>query len=85
MYDEGGRSIEDPKKFFYLKEDTGEISQQPFDMIVREQVFKLLKFKGSFSSMIITDYFQDQDDQKDKFFFGASHKVPFYFTYYSCS
>ena len=62
MYDESGRSIEDTSKFFFVSEDTGEMSQQSFDMVIREQVFKLLKFKGSFSSMIMTDYFLNQDE-----------------------
>ena len=51
--------------------------------MIREPVFKLLKYRGSFSNMITSKYFIDPQ-QKNEFFFKASQKVPFYLIYRCC-
>ena len=55
-----------------------------FDMMIRMAVFSALKYRGSFRSMIMSDYYIDES-QASAFHYKASHKVPFYFTYYACT
>ena len=82
-YDEEGRSFQNETKFFFRDEE-GKMKVEPFDMVIRMAVFSALKYRGSFSSMIMSDYFICES-QASAFYFKASHKVPFYFTYYACS
>ena len=53
-FDEEGRCISDKKKYFH--EDENKTSDN-FDELIRDQVYKLLKYRGSFRSMITSKYF----------------------------
>jgi len=50
-FDEEGWCISDKNKSFHLDENN-KIRADPFDEMIRHQVYKLLKYKGSFYSMI---------------------------------
>lgn len=78
-YDEGGRNIYDESKYYFM-DDNDKFRQDRFDNIIRDAVYKLLKYRGSFYTMITSKYFI-ADEQKKQFFFNASPKVPFYFIY----
>ena len=51
--------------------------------MVRDPVYKLLKYRGSFRAMITSSYFIDSA-QSNEFYFNSSIKMPFYFIY-ECS
>ena len=53
-FDEEGRCISDKKKYFH--EDENKKSDN-FDELIRYQVYKLLKYRGSFRLMITSKYF----------------------------
>lgn len=80
-FDEEGRYIFDKSKFFYLHED-GKFKKELFDEMIREPVYKLLKYHGNFCNMVTSKFFIDPK-QKNEFFFKASLKVPFYLIYES--
>lgn len=82
-FDELGRSITDKSQYFYIDEETGKVKDRPFDVMIRDPVYKLLKYNGSFQSMVTSKYFIDSE-QKNEFFYKASIKVPFYLIY-ECS
>ena len=82
-FDEEGRSFLDETKFFFRDEED-QMKEEPFDMVIRMAVFSALKYRGSFRSMIMSDYYIGES-QASVFYYKASHKVPFYFTYYACS
>ena len=54
-----------------------------FDEIIRDQVYKLIKYRGSFKAMTKSDFFIETS-RCNEFYFNASHKVPFYYIY-DCS
>lgn len=81
-FDEEGRNILDRSKFFHLDED-GKVKKELFDEMIREPVYKLLKYRGNFGNMVTSKYFIDSK-QKHEFFYKASLKVPFYLIY-ECS
>ena len=53
-FDEDGRCISDKEKYFH--EDENKKSDN-FDELIRAQVYKVLKYRGSFRSMISSKYF----------------------------
>ena len=53
-FDEDGRCISDNEQYFH--EDENRTSDN-FDELIRDQVYKLLKYRGSFRSMITSKYF----------------------------
>ena len=55
-FDEEGRCISDRDKYFHLDKN-GKIRKDLFDEMIRAQVFKLLKYRGNFRSMITSKYF----------------------------
>ena len=57
-YDEKGCNYDasDLSRHFFLAQD-GELRDDPFDVIIRYPVFQALKYKFSFSSMIMSEYF----------------------------
>ena len=59
-FDEEGRCISDKKKYFH--EDENKTSDN-FDELIRDQVYKLLKYRGSFRSMITSKYFISPEQQ----------------------
>ena len=50
-FDEEGRCISDKSRSFHL-DGNDKIRADPFDEMIRDQVYKLLKYRGSFHSMI---------------------------------
>lgn len=52
LYDEAGRSITDPLMHFNTDREG-----LPFDEVIRNQVFNLLKFGGSFRSLVSSEFF----------------------------
>lgn len=82
IFDEEGRSILDKNKYFHHDEN-GKIRTEEFDEMIRDPVYKALKYRGSFRTMITSKYFIDPQ-QKNEFFYNASQKVPFYLIY-ECS
>ena len=55
-----------------------------FDLMIRESVNMMLKYRGNFVSLVSSDLFINEEQQTAKFYYQASHKVPFYFIY-ECS
>ena len=51
--------------------------------MIRNPVYKLLKYHGSFRTMITSSYFIDASN-RNEIFHNASLKMPFYFIY-ECS
>lgn len=51
--------------------------------MIRESVNMMLKYRGNFESLSSSELFIDEE-QTAKFYYQASHKVPFYFIY-ECS
>ncbi len=56
IFDEEGRSIFDKTKYFHLDENW-KLRTDNFDELIRDQVYKLLKYQGSFDSMVKSEYF----------------------------
>ena len=81
-FDEAGRSFNDRKHYYHLDE-SGDMKEKEFDEMIRDPVYMLLKYRGSFSAMITSPYFIETS-QSNKFFFKSSPKVPFYLVY-ECS
>lgn len=54
------------------------------DLMIRESVNMMLKYRGNFKSLSDSELFIDEEHQKAKFYYRASEKVPFYFIY-ECS
>ena len=52
--------------------------------MIRESVNMMLKYRGNFESLVSSDLFINEEQQTAKFYYQASHKVPFYFIY-ECS
>ena len=67
----------DPNKRFY----TGKESE-PFDVVVREQVYNCLLYRGDMQMMMTEPYFTDPK-YNQKYHFSASAKVPFYMIYFT--
>ena len=59
-FDEEGRCISDNEQYFH--EDENRTSDN-FDELIRDQVYKLLKYRGSFRSMITSEYFISAEQQ----------------------
>ena len=58
IFDETGRSITNKNHYFHRHED-GAMKDLPFDAMIRDPVYKLLKYRGSFRAMITSSYFID--------------------------
>ena len=58
IFDEEGRSILDKNKYFHHDEN-GKIRTDTFDEMIRDPVYKALKYRGSFRTMITSKYFID--------------------------
>lgn len=69
---------------FYREEGTGRTKSEPFDVVIRDHVFRILNYHGSFSQLTRSRYFIAEENENE-FYYFASHKVPFYFVYYSCT
>ena len=67
---------------FYKEEGTGRTKSEPFDVVIRDHVFRILNYQGSFTQLTKSRYFIDKENENE-FFHLASQKVPFYFVYYS--
>ncbi len=61
LHNEAGKSVTDADREFWHKPGSHEVSDTPFDILIREQVFKLLKFKGDFTQLIKSNYFLRDD------------------------
>lgn len=81
-YDEEGRNIFEKNKYYFIDESDGTFKDLPFDVMIRGAVYKLLKYRGSFYTMITSKYFI-APEQKKQFYYNASAKVPFYYIYKS--
>ena len=82
IYDEEGRSYTDKDHYYHLNSD-GEIRDDYFDEMIRDPVYMLLKYHGSFKKMISSPYFID-NMQHNQFYYKSSSKVPFYMVYECC-
>lgn len=58
-FDETGRGITNRNHYFHRNESDGAMKELPFDVLVRDPVYKLLKYRGSFRAMITSSYFID--------------------------
>ena len=81
LYDESGKLFSGDYHFFQDKD--GNIKPDHFDDLIRPSVYMLLKYKGKFSDLIMTEYFID-NKQLNKFYFNATPKMPFYLVH-ECS
>ena len=74
-----GQTVEpfDPNKRFY----TGKEAEH-FDLVVREQVYNCLLYRGDMQMMMTEPYFTDQKYNQN-YHFSASAKVPFYMIYFT--
>ena len=55
-FDEEGRCISDKEKSFHLDENN-KIRADPFDELIRDRVYKVLKYRGSLRSVVTSGYF----------------------------
>ena len=83
-YDEQGKLVlgSSGSRSFFHDED-GECKKEPFADLIRNQVFKLLKYSGNFTNLVTSDLFIG-GNMCNNFYYKASAKVPFMFTYYAC-
>ena len=51
-FDEEGVSFDHDRSKFFFRTDEGKMSEEPFDLVIRDFVFQLLKYKGNFKNMI---------------------------------
>ena len=80
MYDETGRGVVEKNQHFFLEQDGKTLKDLPFDMMIRDMVTMLLKYRGNFKNLIASIYFIDEE-RKNEFFYQSSPKVPFYYMY----
>ena len=83
QYEESGRSYDENNRQYYHMDEERCRKYEHFDEMIRDPVYMLLKYRGSFKEMITSPYFIDLS-QKYEFYFKASPKVPFYMVY-ECS